>query len=303
MSCVLRFVALRNRYIPPHHHQFLRLGAQLMVTSARRLSSRLQARLGDDSGPVSGRTESKITSSAGEKRKRTSTAASCHEPPTSDVDEVSAKPAKKARQPKVEPTYIIPDVIRKETTFKGRLGYACLNTVLRNKKPANDSDSIFCSRTCRLDSIEKNGIEWLKDLGRKNTEDLLKMIEWNENNNIRFLCISTDLFPYASHAVHGYSLDYCAPLLARVGELANRLGHRLTAHPGQYTQLGSPNPDVVQSSVRELAYHSEMMDRMGLDVDSVFVIHGGGVYGDKVETLSRIRRLLWISFLRTSEAV
>jgi UV DNA damage endonuclease len=113
-----------------------------------------------------------------------------------------------------------------------------------------------------LDSIEKNGIEWLKDLGRKNTEDLLKMIEWNENNastlsflalpgsrilrqNIRFLRISTDLFPYASHAVHGYSLDYCAPLLARVGELANRLGHRLTAHPGQYTQLGSPNPDVV----------------------------------------------------------
>jgi hypothetical protein len=31
---------------------------------------------------------------------------------------------------------------------------------------------------------------------------------------------------------------------------------------------------------------------MGLDADSVFVIHGGGVYGDKVETLSRIKKTI-----------
>lgn len=29
--------------------------------------------------------------------------------------------------------------------FKGRLGYACLNTILRAQKPP-----VFCSRTCRL---------------------------------------------------------------------------------------------------------------------------------------------------------
>src|SRR5258708_39754941 len=68
------------------------------------------------------------------------------------------------RKLKPEPVYIIPDVEKKETTCRGRLGagillcvsdradlslpgYACLNTVLRNKKPA--SEAIFCSRTCR----------------------------------------------------------------------------------------------------------------------------------------------------------
>lgn len=104
--------------------------------------------------------------------------------------------------------------------------------------------------------------------------------------------MSSEMFPFASHAVHGYSLEYCAPLLARVGELANKLGHRLTAHPGQYTQLGSPKPEVVESSVRELAYHNEMMDRMGLGVDSVMIVHGGGMYDDKIATLGRIKKTI-----------
>ena len=79
-----------------------------------------------------------------------------------DEEFVPDKKPRRRQAPKPEPVYVIPDVEHKETTFKGRLGsyhllsfmwtypcagYACLNTVLRNKKPA--SDSIFCSRTCR----------------------------------------------------------------------------------------------------------------------------------------------------------
>lgn len=92
---------------------------------------------------------------------------------------VPTSPRKK-RAIKLEPVYIIPDIARKETKFRGRLGYACLNTVLRNKKPA--SEAVFCSRTCRLDSLKKNGIEWVKDIGRRNVEDLLTLIQWNEDN-------------------------------------------------------------------------------------------------------------------------
>ena len=81
----------------------------------------------------------------------------------------TTKKLKNTRTPKPEPVYVIPDVEKKETTFKGRLGelfdrheytapidfcqcsgYACLNTVLRNKKPA--TESVFCSRTCRYEN-------------------------------------------------------------------------------------------------------------------------------------------------------
>nr|GAT58052.1 predicted protein [Mycena chlorophos] len=209
-----------------------------------------------------------------------------------DVDEASESPAPKKRAVRVreEPVYVIPEVARKETTFRGRLGYACLNTILRNQKPAKTA--VFCSRTCRLDSIKANGVDWLKDIGRKNAEDLLTMIQWNEDNNIKFMRMSSEMFPFASHSIHGYSLDYCAPLLARIGDLANRLGHRLTSHPGQFTQLGSPKPEVVEASVRELAYHAEMMERMGLGADSVCIVHGGGTYGDKPAALERLKKTI-----------
>ena len=150
----------------------------------------------------------------------------------------------------------------------GRLGYACLNTVLRAIKP----EPIFCSRTCRKDTIHKNGLDFAKDLGLKNTKDLIKLIEvpsflsssqiqyvftphyfkWNEENSIRFLRISSEMFPFASHAELGYDLSYAADELKAVGDLAKKLGHRLTTHPGQFTQLASPKEAVVEASIREL---------------------------------------------------
>lgn len=81
------------------------------------------------------------------------------------------------------------------------------------------------------------------------------------------------MFPYASHGTYGYTLEYCAELLAKAGALANKYGHRLTTHPGQFTQLGSPKPNVVEASVRELVYHCQMLDLMGMGPDSVMIIH------------------------------
>ncbi|THU80485.1 UV-endonuclease UvdE [Dendrothele bispora CBS 962.96] len=213
------------------------------------------------------------------------------------ADEESSSPSKtktkkprKPRAPKPEPVYIIPDVERKETKFRGRLGYACLNTVLRNKKPA--SDAVFCSRTCRIDSIKKNGIESVKELGRKNVQDLITMIQWNEENSIRFLRVSSNMFPFASHPIYGYSLSYASDLLSQAGALAAKYGHRLTSHPGQFTQLGSPRPGVIEASIRELKYHTEMMELMGVGKDGVLVIHGGGVYDDKEKTLERLKETI-----------
>lgn len=81
------------------------------------------------------------------------------------------------------------------------------------------------------------------------------------------------MFPFASHGVYGYSLEYCSSLLACAGDLANKYGHRLTAHPGQFTQLGSPKARVIEASVRELEYHCEMLDRMGIGPDGVLIVH------------------------------
>lgn len=104
--------------------------------------------------------------------------------------------------------------------------------------------------------------------------------------------ISSDLFPFASHPEYGYSLSYCGPLLAKVGELAKKYNHRLTTHPGQFNQLGAPRQNVLDGTVRDLKYHCEMLDLMGLGKDSVMIVHGGGVYGDKPGTIERMKENL-----------
>lgn len=101
-----------------------------------------------------------------------------------DAEKLEEKPKKqrkprKPRAPKPEPVYVIPEVekLPNDQGFNGRLGYACLNTILRKRKPP-----VFCSRTCRIDTIKKNGMEFLKELGRTNIIDLATLIQWNEDN-------------------------------------------------------------------------------------------------------------------------
>ncbi|ODH26752.1 UV damage endonuclease UvdE [Paracoccidioides brasiliensis] len=202
--------------------------------------------------------------------------------------------------------------------WKGRLGYACLNTYLRPSNPP-----IFCARTCRISSILENrhplqdasqphhrtknrpdltqppdverGIAYVQALGLANARDIVKMLRWNERYGIKFMRLSSEMFPFASHAEHGYSLEpFAADVLAEVGRVVAEFEHRLTVHPGQYTQLASPRPSVIENSVRDLEYHAEMLRLLKLppqqDRDAVMVLHMGGVFGDKQATLDRFRQ-------------
>ncbi|KAG8851967.1 hypothetical protein FRB96_008982 [Tulasnella sp. 330] len=198
-----------------------------------------------------------------------------------DNGDAQGTPTKTTRKRKaivVEPVvYDIPDVERKETTFKGQA-------------------YLLPERTCRIATIKEKGMDFVKELGLQNARDLLKMIEWNETNKIRFMRMSSEMFPFASHAEYGYDLSFAEKELKvycgrkqEAGDLAKKYGHRLTMHPGQFTQLGSPKDAVVESSIKELQYQCEIMDRMGLDQDSVMIIHGGGVYGDKEAALARFK--------------
>ncbi|KAM3478007.1 hypothetical protein MY5147_002403 [Beauveria neobassiana] len=206
--------------------------------------------------------------------------------------------------------------------WSGRLGYliankACLNTYLRTANPP-----VFSSRTCRIASIlehrhplldpsqpehpTKNrpdkskpadvsrGLAFVQDLGLANARDIAKMLRWNNKYGIKFLRLSSEMFPFASHAEYGYKLaPFAADALGEAGRVAAELGHRLTTHPGQFTQLGSPRKEVVDASFRDLEYHDELLSLLKLppqlDRDAVMILHMGGIFGDKQATLDRFR--------------
>jgi len=162
-----------------------------------------------------------------------------------------------------------------------RLGYACICTKLRQ-------DGIFCSRTAKLSTIKTRGIEYLQELSIQNLKDLLVILHWNKDHGIRFMRLSSDLFPFATHEEYGYSLDFADDLLKQIGSYANEHGMRLTMHPGQFNVLSSPNEKVVDNTFLDLNYHCDILDRMNMKQNSVLIIHGGGVYGDKSSALERL---------------
>ena len=136
--------------------------------------------------------------------------------------------------------------------------------------------------------IEKLGIEELKRRTLDNLEDLVKMLEWNEQNGIRVFRLSSEMFQHKTNPkVPDYDFDFAIEHLKKVSDIAKKYGHRLTFHPGQFNNLGTPHEKTLKMTIADLDYHASVLDIMELDYNSVMVIHGGGVYGEKNKTIQR----------------
>jgi UV DNA damage endonuclease len=114
------------------------------------------------------------------------------------------------------------------------------------------------------------------------------MIEWNEQNGIKVFRLSSELFPHKSNPkAPDYDFDFALDLLREIGQRAKLYRQRITFHPGQYNVIGTPREEVLLNTIQDLSYHADVLDLMGMGKDSVIVIHGGGVYGDKKATIDR----------------
>jgi len=65
---------------------------------------------------------------------------------------------------------------------------------------------------------------------------------------------------------------------------------RVSMHPDQFVVLNSPNSRIIENSISELKYHCMVLDAMRLDETAKVQIHIGGVYGNKIEALTRFAR-------------
>lgn len=251
-------------------------------------------------------------------------------PGVEGLDDPEAEGEEEADEEEIKEAMLRPPPVNSDylpLPWKGRLGYACLNTYLRYSNPP-----VFSSRTCRIASIlehrhplkdpsqpehpTKNrpdkeqpadvarGQKWVEQLGLANARDIAKMIRWNHKYGIKFMRLSSEMFPFASHEEYGYKLaPFAADTLVEVGKVIAELGHRVTTHPGQFTQLGSPRKKVVDDAIRDLDYHDEMLSLLKLpeqqNRDAVMILHMGGIFGDKGETLDRFRT----NYARLSQSV
>jgi len=76
------------------------------------------------------------------------------------------------------------------------------------------------------------------------------MLRWNDRYGIKFMRLSSEMFPFASHEKYGYKLaPFASEVLAEVGRVAAELGHRLTVHPGQVRANGEAGVSEVTHAV------------------------------------------------------
>ena len=164
-----------------------------------------------------------------------------------------------------------------------QLGLCCMNITLKKEKPP-----VYAARRIIVRKINELGIEELKKRILLNLEDLLKMIEWNDKNGIRVFRLSSELFLHKTNPkVEDYGYSFAYEHLYKIGRLAKKYNQRLTFHPGQFNVLGTPHKKTLEMTIKDLTYHANVLDMLETDKNSVMVIHGGGVYGDKDKTIER----------------
>ena len=167
-------------------------------------------------------------------------------------------------------------------------GYACINMTLSD---VPKSKRITTNRSMIKRTFLKEGIQRASELALQNVLDLEKILKWNEQRDIRFYRMSSDIFPWASEYEYDDLPDISTirRVLARIGEYTVSNGHRLTFHPGPFCCLASPKQSVVEKTYKELNNHSRIFDMMGFFPShyNKINIHVGGTYGDKEATAKR----------------
>lgn len=156
-----------------------------------------------------------------------------------------------------------------------RYGYPAQNLTL----PATTN------RTLRLAGL--GDAEKVRTLVWENLLGLETIIRWNARRGIRLFRIGQGLIPFASHPAFPY--DWTGEHgddLREIGALARSLDVRLSMHPGQFINPGSPNPATASRSIDELRYATRVLDLLG-GSDAVIVLHLGGAYDDRKAATGR----------------
>jgi UV DNA damage endonuclease len=156
-----------------------------------------------------------------------------------------------------------------------KIGYPCINWRIGCKG----------DRTFRLKSYSE---ERLTSTVQNNLDCLVRMLQFNAENDILFFRITSDLVPFASHPVCQFDWQhFFAEKFQEIGELVRHHNMRISMHPDQFVLLNPVDKGIFQRSANELLYHAEILDLMGLDASAKIQIHLGGVYGDRAKSMSR----------------
>lgn len=168
-----------------------------------------------------------------------------------------------------------------------RLGYVAMALRLQDCSP---------SKTVTLKNLSKipdyrDQVGRLARIARENLANTLRILRANYYDGIMFYRFTSRLIPLCTHP-RFLGWNYRAELAEEfkaIGDFVTEHGMRVGLHPDHFTLLNSPHPEVQESSRRDLNYHLNMLEAMGLGRTVKLVIHVGGKYRDLGLALERFK--------------
>ena len=159
-----------------------------------------------------------------------------------------------------------------------KIGFAC-----KWIDEARQVDGIRPKDPAKIYNTGSTTVRWLNNQSREvaeqklwdimvgNIEATRKLVErvGTLDPHLRMVRISSDILPVYTH--ESFSdywrkpdvVSYAETAFKRVGDIARANNVRLSMHPGQFTVLASDNPGIVERSIAEFEYHTDMARWMG----------------------------------------
>jgi len=137
-----------------------------------------------------------------------------------------------------------------------RIGYPCINWTIGCKG----------DRTFRLRSYSNKR---LIDTVGNNITCLSEMLKFNVKHKILFFRITSDIVPFASHPICRFDWQkHFEKQFEAIGDFIRKHEMRISMHPDQFILINSIDKKILEKSVRELTYHTEVLNLMGLDTSA-----------------------------------
>ncbi|SFA72399.1 UV DNA damage repair endonuclease UvsE [Clostridium frigidicarnis] len=162
-----------------------------------------------------------------------------------------------------------------------RIGYACINNSLKPRT----------FQQCRLNSVYKYGIEYLREKIINNLKLTKDIIKWNVDNGIFMYRATSTLLPLVDHpdVLRDFQWKWqkdqeILKIMDEIKNIVQENNIRLSMHPDQFTVLNSTKRTVVENSINYLNFHYQILTLLG---GKDIIIHTGGVYGDKTSAINR----------------
>ncbi len=170
-----------------------------------------------------------------------------------------------------------------------RLGFVAMTLSLENCSP---SGTVTYATYKNLKDENARRVR-LARIAKCNIENTLRILKNSYALNIEVYRITSKLIPLATHDALGgwdYSTEFQNEFKT-LGDYIKSKNFRISAHPDHFTILNPIKPEVLQASIRDLEYHVNLFEALGLyDYKYKLVLHVGGVYGDKEKAIERFKQ-------------